>query len=113
MAGLVSRIKQPKERSQALRSAGSHGCLLRRIVVGRAPFLATLIMAAKRNDIDPNALACRRHRRQCRHADQQIGAIAAVKLDAEDVERPDGVICTPNWMPASLPDGYLIGRRYC
>lgn len=56
MAGLVSRIKQPKERSEALRSAGRHGCLARADRgADRATFLAPLFMASKPNDIDPKA----------------------------------------------------------
>ncbi len=56
MAGLVSRIEPPKERSEALCSAGRHGCLARaERGADRATLFATLITAAKPNDVDPKA----------------------------------------------------------
>jgi hypothetical protein len=57
--------------------------------------MASLIMTAKPDDIDPKASLADVLANITNMVIKQDGAIAAVKLDAEDVERPDGVISAP------------------
>jgi len=58
-------------------------------------FMASLIMTAKPDDIDPKAWLADVLANITNMLIKQDGAIAAVKLDAEDAERPDGIICAP------------------